>query len=216
MHSQGSLQSSVSQTMGGNPLAGQETELKSHKINFEGHDETVLIHWKKKQYLALLDAIIKILRNVCLFYVLTNTMPLCMNRYYLLWIPSQKGKQCFLREKALPRRSNRKYSTQGTAVPGRRVWTVPPTHLCRAEDRQTLRSRNRECFWARRVLSLSFIHHSFIQQAADTRHTQEPMCRAGDTPGQDKWGPCPWSSQPPPGRWATDKNTKKQDNYKWK
>lgn len=24
--------------MGGNPLAGQEIELKSHEINFEGHD----------------------------------------------------------------------------------------------------------------------------------------------------------------------------------
>ena len=34
----GALPSSASQTMGDNPLAGQEIELKSHEINFKGHD----------------------------------------------------------------------------------------------------------------------------------------------------------------------------------
>lgn len=111
-------------------------------------------------------------------------MPLCMNRYYLLWIPSQKGKQRFLREKALPRRPNRKYSTQETAVPGRRVWTVPPTHVCRAEDRQTLRSRNRECFWARRVLSLSFIHHSSSTRLQTPATHKSPYAELGIHPAR--------------------------------
>lgn len=39
--------------MGGNPLAGQETELKSHKINFEGHDENCFNTMEEKTVLSL-------------------------------------------------------------------------------------------------------------------------------------------------------------------
>ena len=48
-----SLQSSVSHTVGGNPLAGQETELRSHKVDFEGHDENRFNTLEEKTVLSL-------------------------------------------------------------------------------------------------------------------------------------------------------------------
>lgn len=89
LHSQGS----ASQTVCGNPLAGHEIKLRRHEINFEGHNEN-LTHWKRKQLPSFTrrnsENFMKFLFQ---FYVLTNSRHLYMNVYYLLWVPSQKGKQ---------------------------------------------------------------------------------------------------------------------------
>lgn len=127
------------------------------------------------------------------FCVLTNSIHLCMNVYYLPWIPSQEGEH-FIRRKPLPRRPNSRNSTHGTAAPGRRVWTVPPARVHRVRTNPKRQEQTASALG--RVLSPSLIIPSSSRLQTPTT-CQVPCEVLGTHPARTDRVPAPpWRPQP--------------------